>query len=93
MTGLPLAYTNRHLSGMVSCLGDIHYGKVIYRGADPDELVTDLCFMRANIAKVRSEPAIYLKDCFVLFAAYFIRRATYWLAQQALPAKNAIDVH
>lgn len=42
--------------------------------------------------KVRSEPAIFLQECFVLFAANFIRWATHWLAQQALPAKNAIDV-
>jgi len=42
--------------------------------------------------KVRSEPAIFLQECFVLFAANFIRWASHWLAQQALPAKNAIDV-
>lgn len=42
--------------------------------------------------KVRSEPAIFLQECFALFAANFIRWATLWLAQQALPAKNAIDV-
>ncbi len=42
--------------------------------------------------KVCSEPAIYLQECFVLFAANFIRWATLWLAQQALPAKNTIDV-
>jgi hypothetical protein len=42
--------------------------------------------------KVRSEPAIFLQECFVLFAANFIRWATLWLAQQAVPAKNAIDV-
>lgn len=42
--------------------------------------------------KVRSEPAIFLQECFVLFAANFIRWATHWLAQQALPAKNVIDV-
>lgn len=42
--------------------------------------------------KVRSEPAIFLQECFVLFAANFIRWATHWLAQQALPAKNAINV-
>jgi hypothetical protein len=28
----------------------------------------------------------------VLFAANFIRWATHWLAQQAIPAKNTIDV-
>jgi len=42
--------------------------------------------------KVRSEPAIFLQECFVLFAANFIRWATHWLAQQAIPAKNAIDI-
>jgi len=42
--------------------------------------------------KVRSEPAIYLHACFVLFAANFIRWASHWLAIQSLPAKNAIDV-
>jgi hypothetical protein len=42
--------------------------------------------------KVRSEPAIFLQECFVLFAANFIRWATHWLAQQAIPAKNTIDV-
>lgn len=42
--------------------------------------------------KVRSEPAIFLQECFVLFAANFIRWATHWLAQQAVPAKNTIDV-
>ncbi len=42
--------------------------------------------------KVRSEPAIFLQECFVLFAANFIRWATHWLTQQAVPAKNAIDV-
>lgn len=42
--------------------------------------------------KVRSEPAIYLQECFVLFGANFIRWASCWLAQQSLPAKNALDV-
>jgi len=42
--------------------------------------------------KVRSEPAIYLQECFVLFAANFIRWASHWLADQSLPAKNALDV-
>lgn len=42
--------------------------------------------------KVRSEPAIHLQECFVLFAANFIRWAAHWLAQQALPAKNAVDI-
>jgi hypothetical protein len=43
--------------------------------------------------KVRSEPAIYLQEYFVLFAANFIRWASHWLADQALPAKNALDIH
>jgi hypothetical protein len=42
--------------------------------------------------KVRSEPAIYLQECFVLFAANFIRWASHWLADQALPAKNSLNV-
>lgn len=42
--------------------------------------------------KVRSEPAIYLQECFVLFAANFIRWAAHWLADQSLPAKNALDI-
>jgi len=42
--------------------------------------------------KVRSEPAIYLQECCVLFAANFIRWATQWLAQQEAPAENALDV-
>jgi len=42
--------------------------------------------------KVRSEPAIYLQECFVLFAANFIRWASHWLADQSLPAKNALDI-
>jgi len=42
--------------------------------------------------KVRSEPAIYLQECFVLFAANFIRWASHWLAEQALPVKKALDI-
>lgn len=42
--------------------------------------------------KVRSEPAIYLQECFVTFAANFIRWASHWLAAQALPAKNGLNV-
>jgi len=42
--------------------------------------------------KVRSEPAIFLHECFVLFAANFIRWAAHWLAIQSVPAKNAIDI-
>lgn len=42
--------------------------------------------------KVRSEPAIYLQECFVLFAANFIRWATHWMATQAQTDDNALDV-
>jgi hypothetical protein len=42
--------------------------------------------------KVRSEPAIYLQECFVLFAANFIRWASHWLAEQSQPVKNGLDV-
>jgi len=41
--------------------------------------------------KVRSEPAIYLQECVVLFAANFIRWAMQWLAQQAEPEANSLD--
>ena len=40
--------------------------------------------------KVRSAPAIYLQEQFVIFAANFIRWATRWLTQEALPANNAL---
>lgn len=43
--------------------------------------------------KVRSEPAIYLQECCVLFAANFIRWASHWLAEQAQPGKHALDVY
>ena len=42
--------------------------------------------------KVRSEPAIYLQECCVLFAANFIRWASHWLTEQAQPVKHALDV-
>jgi len=42
--------------------------------------------------KVRAEPAIYVQEAFVIFAANFIRWATHWLAQQGQSAKNALDV-
>ena len=42
--------------------------------------------------KVRSEPAIYLQECMVVFAANFIRWATHWLSQQAEPTQNSLDV-
>jgi len=42
--------------------------------------------------KVRSEPAIYLQECFVIFAANFIRWATHWLATLASPTVSLLDV-
>jgi hypothetical protein len=42
--------------------------------------------------KVRSEPAIYLQECFAVFAANFIRWAVHWLADQLQPAENALNV-
>lgn len=42
--------------------------------------------------KVRSEPAIYLQECFVIFSANFIRWATHWLRQHAVPTENGLDV-
>lgn len=42
--------------------------------------------------KVRSEPAIYFQECLVIFAANFIRWASHWLAEHALPATNSLDV-
>jgi hypothetical protein len=42
--------------------------------------------------KVRSEPAIYLQECFVIFAANFIRWASHWLAGQAQSTENALNV-
>ena len=42
--------------------------------------------------KVRSEPAIFLQECFVIFAANFIRWASLWLSAQALPVENALSV-
>jgi hypothetical protein len=41
---------------------------------------------------VRSEPAIYLQECGVIFAANFIRWASHWLTEQAQPAENAVNV-
>lgn len=43
--------------------------------------------------KVRSEPAIYLQECFVIFAANFIRWASLWLTSQAQPEINALNVN
>jgi hypothetical protein len=42
--------------------------------------------------KVRSEPAIYLQEAFVIFAANFIRWASLWLTSVALAFDNALDV-
>jgi hypothetical protein len=42
--------------------------------------------------KVRSEPAIYLQECFVIFAANFIRWATHWLHQHVVPTANDLNV-
>jgi hypothetical protein len=42
--------------------------------------------------KVRSEPAIYLQECFVIFAANFIRWAAHWLANQAEPTADGLNV-
>lgn len=42
--------------------------------------------------KVRSEPAIYLQEQFVIFAANFIRWATHWLVQAAVPVPDALTV-
>jgi hypothetical protein len=42
--------------------------------------------------KVRSEPAIYLQEAFVLFAANFIRWAKRWLEAKAQPVDHALNV-
>lgn len=42
--------------------------------------------------KVRSEPAIYLQECMVIFAANFIRWATHWLVSQTEPSANILDL-
>jgi hypothetical protein len=42
--------------------------------------------------KVRSEPAIYLQEAFVIFAANFIRWASHWLAAPTLALENGLDV-
>ncbi len=42
--------------------------------------------------KVRSEPAIYLQEAFVLFAANFIRWAAHWLEDQTQSVENALNV-
>jgi len=42
--------------------------------------------------RVRSEPAIYLQECFVIFAANFIRWATHWFANQAVSTPYGLNV-
>jgi hypothetical protein len=42
--------------------------------------------------KVRSEPAIYLQECLVLFAANFVRWATRWLVNQTEASPNRLDL-
>lgn len=42
--------------------------------------------------KVRSEPAIYLQEAFVLFAANFIRWATAWIVSRAEPLANSLEI-
>jgi hypothetical protein len=45
-----------------------------------------------NRLKVRSEPAIYLQEAVTIFAANFIRWATRWIEQHALPCENALPL-
>jgi hypothetical protein len=42
--------------------------------------------------KVRSEPAIYLQECMIIFAANFIRWATHWFSNQAEPSPDNLQV-
>lgn len=49
-------------------------------------------FFHLHRIKVRSEPAIYLQECMVTFAANFIRWVTHWLSSQAAPGANSLDV-
>lgn len=42
--------------------------------------------------KVRSEPAIYLQESFVIFVANFIRWATQWLLKHVAPTENSLNV-
>jgi hypothetical protein len=42
--------------------------------------------------KVRSEPAIYLQEAFVLFAANFIRWASQWLKNRSDPSPEALKI-
>ena len=45
-----------------------------------------------NRLKLRSEPAIYLQEAMTIFAANFIRWATVWIEQHALPSENALPL-
>lgn len=45
-----------------------------------------------NRLKVRSEPAIYLQEAMTIFAANFIRWATAWIEQHALPCENSLPL-
>ena len=45
-----------------------------------------------NRLKVRSEPAIYLQEAMTIFAANFIRWATAWIEQHALPSGNSLPL-
>jgi hypothetical protein len=45
-----------------------------------------------NRLKVRSEPAIILQEALTIFAANFIRWATVWIEQHALPSENALPL-
>jgi hypothetical protein len=45
-----------------------------------------------NRLKVRSEPAIYLQEAMTIFAANFIRWATAWIEQHALPSQNSLPL-
>jgi hypothetical protein len=45
-----------------------------------------------NRLKVRSEPAIYLQEAMTIFAANFIRWATVWIEQHALPGENMLPL-
>jgi hypothetical protein len=42
--------------------------------------------------KVRSEPAIFLQERMVLFAANFIRWAAAWVTERSLPGQNTLDI-
>jgi hypothetical protein len=45
-----------------------------------------------NRLKVRSEPAIYLQEAMTIFAANFIRWATAWIEQHALPSETTLPL-